>query len=99
MQLPGSKVISQKAVLRVPKHPLNSSSLARRVRLEQLCRLNFPKDGFNNATLRERLLQELFYSATLEQEEVEYRLALAPEVFPLCASALGDNIRLVEEIN
>ena len=54
MQRRKAKVTSHKALLRMPKHPLNSSGSAGRVRPEQLRSLDFPKEGFNNATPRKK---------------------------------------------
>lgn len=76
MQRRKAKVTSHKALLRMPKHPLNSSGSAGRVRPEQLRSLDFPKEGFNNATLRKKITAGALYSATLEQEEVRCTLLL-----------------------
>lgn len=78
MQRRKAKVTSHKALLRMPKHPLNSSSSAGRVRPEQLHSLDFPKEGFNNATLRKKMTAGDLYSATLEQEEAQSTLLVTP---------------------
>lgn len=98
MQQRKVKVTSHKAPLKMPKHPLNSSGSAGRVRPEQLRSLDFPKEGFNNATLRKKrekkkrkkkkMTAGALYSATLEQGGA--RSALLPT--PLCASALGGKL-------
>lgn len=90
MQRQKAKVTSHKALLRMPKHPLNSSGSAGRVRPEQLRSLDFPEEGFNNATLRKKMTAGALYSATLEQEEAQSTLLLTlGTALSLCLSLAG----------